>query len=133
MRYTGAAYHGVRGGCRGVVGGFMWALGFDDAAGGACESVCIAGVVVLGFLARMVALGLLVLDSTSSFFDSISGPLFDLLCPLTGLLFGLVLRCGCIVRRFINDWRGGGFSGYGDHWDIGEWCGARDGCRDLVG
>ena len=101
----------------------MWALGFDDAAGGVCESVCIAGVVVLGFLARMVALGLLVLDSTTPFFDSISGPLFDLLCPLIGLLFGLALRRGRVVRRFVNDWRGGGFSG----------CGVRDGGRGLVG
>ena len=100
------------------MGGFEGGLGFNDAASGACESVCIAGIVVLGFLARMVALGLLVLDSTTPFFNSISGPLFNLPCPLTGLLFSLVLHCGRIVHRFVDDWCGGGFSGYRDHWDI---------------
>ena len=121
MRYTRAAYHVIGGGCGGVMGGFECGLGFDDSAGGACESVCIAIVVELGFLAHMVALGLLVLDSTTPFFNSISGPLFD--CPLISLLFGLTLRHGRVVHRFVNDWHGGGFSG----------CGVRDGGRGLVG
>ena len=133
MRYARAAYHVVSGGCGGVVGDFEGGLGFDDAAGGACESVCIAVVVVLGFPARVVGLGHPVLDSTSPFFDSISGLFFDLWYPLTNFLFVLILRRGRVVRRFVEDWRGGGFSGYGGHWDIGEWCGVRDGRRDLVG
>ena len=121
------------GGWEGVMGGFEGGLGFNDAAGGVCKSMCIAVVVVLGYPARMVALSLLVLVLTVPFFDSISGLLFDLWYPLTNLLFGLVLCCGRIVHRFIEDWHGGGFSGYGGHWDIDEWCGVCDGDRDLVG
>ena len=68
----------------------------------------------------MVALGLLVLVLTFSFFDSISGLPFDLWYPLTSFLFVLILRRGRVVRRFVDDWRGGGFSGYRDHWDIDE-------------
>ena len=96
---------------------------FDDAAGGACESVCTAVVIVLGYPARVVGLGHPVLVSTSPFFNTTSGPLFDLLCPLANLLFGLVLCCGRFVHRFVNDWCGGRFSGYG----------VCDGRRDLVG
>ena len=95
----------------------------DDAVGGACESVCIAAVVVLGYPARVVGLGHPVLISTSPFFDSTFGLLFDLLCPLTDLFFSLVLHCGRVMRRFISNWRGGGFSG----------CGVCGGRRDLVG
>ena len=133
MRYAHAAYHVVSGGCGGIVGGFECGPRFDDTAGGACESMCIAVIVILGYPAHVVGLGLLVLDSTSPFFDSTFRLLFDLWYPLTSLLFGLVLCCGRVVRRFINNWCGGGFSGYGDHWDIGEQCGVRDGRRGLVG
>ena len=115
------------------MGGFEGGPRFDDTAGGACESVCIAVIVVLRYPACVVGLGHPVLDLTSPFFDSISRPLFNLLCPLTNLLFGLTLRCGRVMCHFVNDWCGGGFSGYGGHWDIDEWCGVRDGCRDLVG
>ena len=105
------------------MGGFKRDLRFDDAAGGACKSVCIAVVVVLGYPARVVGLGHPMLDLTSPSFNTTSGPLFDLLCPLIGLLFGLALRRGRVVCRFVNDWHGGGFSG----------CGVRDGGRGLVG
>ena len=115
------------------MGGFECGLRFNDGAGGACESVCIAVVVILGYPARVVGLGHPVLDSTSSFFNSISGPLFNLLCPLTNFFFGLALHCGCVMRCFVEDWCGGRFSGYGGHWDIGEWCGVRDEHRELVG
>ena len=60
------------------MGGFEGGLMFDDAAGGACESMCIAVVVVLGYPARVVGLGHPVLVSTSPFFDSTFGLLFDL-------------------------------------------------------
>ena len=86
-------------------------------------------VVELGYLVCVVGLGHPVLDLTSPFFNTTSRPLFNLLCPLANLLFGLFPRCG----RFINDWRGGGFSGYGSRWDIDEWCGVHDGHRDLMG
>ena len=113
------------------MGGFEGGLRFDDAAGGACKSVCITVIVVLRYPARVVGLGHPMLVSTSPFFNSTSGPLFDLLCPLTDLLFGLVPRCGRFVCHSINDWRGGRFGGYGGHWDIDEWWGVRDGCRNL--
>ena len=120
MRYAGAAYHVVGGGCGGVMGGFECGPRFDNTAGGACESMCIAIIVVLGYPAHMVALRLLVLVLTFPFFNSVSGLLFDLWYPLTNLLFGLILRCGRIMRHFVDDWCGGGFSGYGGHWDIDE-------------
>ena len=41
-------HHFVCGGYGGIVGGFACALGFDDGAGGACESAGVAIVVVLG-------------------------------------------------------------------------------------
>ena len=123
MQYTGAAYHRVRGRCGGIVGGFECGPRFDDTVGGACKSMCITIVIVLGYPACMVSLGLLVLILTFPFFNSVSGLLFDLWYPLTNLLFSLILRCGCIMRRFINDWCGGRFSG----------CGVHDRRRDLVG
>ena len=77
-QFTGAACHIVGGGCGGTVGGFEGGLRFDDTAGGACKSACIAVVIVLGYPARMVGLGHPVLDLTSSFFDSTFRLLFDL-------------------------------------------------------
>ena len=115
------------------MGGVVGGLEFNDAAGDMFESACITVIIELGYLVRVVGLGHPVLDSTSPFFNTTSGPLFDLLCPLANLLFGLVPCCGCFVHCFINDWCGGGFSGYGGHWDIDEWCGARDRRRDLMG
>ena len=105
------------------MGGFEGGPRFDDAAGGVFESACVTVVVVLGYPARVVGLGHPVLVSTSPFFDSMPGLLFDLWYPLIDFFFGLVLRRGCVVRRFVSNWRGGGFSGYGV-------CGGR---RDLVG
>ena len=115
------------------MGGFEGGLMFDDTAGGACESMCITVIVVLRYPAHVVGLSHPVLDSTSPFFNTTSRPLFDLLCPLIDLLFGLIPRCGHFVCHFVNDWHGSGFGGCGGHWDIDEWCGVRDGCRDLVG
>ena len=50
MRYAGAAYPVVGGGCGGAVGVPVWALGFDDGAGGMCESMHVSIVVVLEVL-----------------------------------------------------------------------------------
>ena len=111
------------------MGGFECGPRFDDVAGGACKSVCIAIVIVLGYPARVVGLGHPMLDSTSPFFNTTSGAILDLLCPLIDLLFGLIPCCG----HFVNNWHGGGFSGCGGHWDIDEWCGVCDGHRDLMG
>ena len=105
------------------MGGFKGGLSFNNTVGGVCKSMCIAIVIV-----RVVGLHPM-LDLTSPFFNSTSGPIFDLLCPLTDLLFGLLPHCGC----FINDWCGSRFSGYGGHWDVDEWWGVRDGHRNFVG
>ena len=115
------------------MGGFEGGLEFNDAAGDVFESACVTVVVELGYPVHVVGLGHPVLDSTSPFFNTTSRPLFNLLCPLANLLFGLVPHCGRFVRHFVNNWRGGRFSGYGGHWDIDEWCGLHDRHRDLVG
>ena len=122
-QFAGAACHVVGGGCGGAVGGFEGGLGFDDTAGGVFESVCVTVIVILRYPAHVVGLSHPVLDSTSPFFDSMPGLLFNLWYPLIDLLFGLVPRCGHFVRRFVSSWHGGGFSGYG----------VCDGRRDLMG
>ena len=115
------------------MGGFKYGQEFNNAAGDVFESACVTVVVELGYPVHVVGLSHPMLNSTSPFFDSISGLLFDLWYPLTNFLFGLVLHHGHVMLCFINNWRGSGFSGYGGHWDIDEWCGVCDGCRDLVG
>ena len=133
VQFAHAGHCFAGGGWEDVVGGFECGPRFDDTAGGACESMCIAVIIVLGYPTHDVGLGHPVLDSTSPFFNTTSRPLFDLLCPLIDLLFGLIPRCGHFVCCFINYWRGGRFSGCGSHWEIDEWWGVRDGRRDLVG
>ena len=49
MPFARAGCRFVISGCGGVVGGFMWALGFDDAVGDAFESAYVAIVVKFGF------------------------------------------------------------------------------------
>ena len=115
------------------MGGFKCGQEFDDAVGDVFKSACVTIVIELEYPVCVVGLGHPMLDSTSPFFDSISGLLFDLWYPLTNFLFDLVLHRGCVMHCFVNDWHGGGFSGYGGHWDIDKWCGVHDGCRDLVG
>ena len=115
------------------MGGFECGLRFDGAASGACESMCIAVIVILGYPAHVVGLGHPMLDLTSLFFNTTSRPLFNLLCPLIGLLFGLIPCCGHFVHRFVNDWCGGRFSVYRGYWDMDEWHGVCGGHKDLVG
>ena len=117
----------------GVVGGFECGQEFNNAAGDVFEFACVTVIVKLGYPVHVVGLSHPMLNSTSPFFDSISGLLFDLWYPLTNFFFSLVYCCGHVMHCFINDWHGGGFSGYGGHWDIDEWCGVCDGHRDFMG